>query len=391
MTNVLHTTGRRGSAAALGLALLCGAFIGGAAPASAVEAEPDVAAEAHGASVVDAYHLVSGTVSLLDANGSSSTAEGIQLTVYPPEYSPWLQTAEADGSFSFPDLQDGAYSVGVAYPASDAYAPQTVEFTVNGEDVVLNPIVLKTYLDEGTVSLSGDLVIGQTLTISTDGWPEGATLSYAWGASSGYSGGEIEGATSSTLTLADAQFGQMISAFVTAEAPGFAPTTISAFTDGTVSAPKKPAASAPVSNSNDLATYLQSKGSTPQAADSVGLPAGDLNPTKGYQGTAAWTAPDSFVDVYLYSTPVLVGTFPVVDGVVQFNLSAAQLTSAGAGGHTLVMVGQSSGAVTSVMLSVAPVLAATGVDLVPTVSGAAIFLLLGAGCLVAARRRRAQA
>ena len=399
MTHVLHTYGRRASSAALGVALLCGALMVGAAPASATEAEIDGASEVDGTvegngaaeSEDDAYHLVSGTVSLLDAAGSSSTAGGIQVTLRSPYESPSIEATAADGSFSFHSLEDGDYSIGVANPGSDVYAPESVEFTVDGGDVVLDPIVLKTYLAEGTMSVSGDTVVGQTLTITTSGWPAGVTLSYQWGSSGGNYGGPIDGATSSTLTLTDAQFGQMISAFVTAEKTGFAPTTISVFTDGVVSMPKKPAATAPVGSSAGLVAYLAGKGSTPQSAESVGLPAGALNPANGYQGTVSWTAADSFVDVYAYSTPVLVGTFPVVDGVVRFDLSAELLSRLGAGEHTLVILGQSSGAVTSANLSVAAVLAATGVDVVPALSGGALFLLLGALCLVAARRRRARA
>jgi LPXTG-motif cell wall-anchored protein len=363
--------------AVLGVALLSGAFLATAAPASAV--------------VVDELHDVTGTVSLLDAVGGSSTAAGLELTIYPPEYSPWTETTDADGEFTFADLEDGDYALEVVNPDSDDYGMEYVEFTVAGGDVVLDPIVLMTYLDEGTMSVSGDSVVGETLTITTGGWPSGVTLSYQWGFSTGQSGGPIDGATAATLTLTKEQIGYMISAFVTAEKTGFAPTTIALFSDEVVSTPKKPAAPAPVTDSDDLASYLAGKGSTPEAQESIGLPAGFLSPSKGYQAELSWFSPDSYVDVYLYSTPVFVGTFPVVDGVVQIDLSADVLSELGAGGHTLVVLGQSSGVVSSVKISLAATLASTGVDPALAFSASGLFLILGAAALFAARRMRSKA
>jgi LPXTG-motif cell wall-anchored protein len=99
---------------------------------------------------------------------------------------------------------------------------------------------------------------------------------------------------------------------------------------------------------------------------------------------------DDFVDVYLYSSPISVGTFPVVNGVAQVTLSASVLSELAAGSHTLVVVGQFSGIVASVNLSVAAALAATGFDVVAP-AGAALLLLLLGGALVLVRRRRQHA
>ncbi|UAJ81604.1 LPXTG cell wall anchor domain-containing protein [Leifsonia sp. ZF2019] len=122
-----------------------------------------------------------------------------------------------------------------------------------------------------------------------------------------------------------------------------------------------------------------------------------LDPTKGYTASVEWTSADSFVDVYVYSTPILLGSFPVVDGKVQVTLSADVLAQLAAGSHTLVLVGQSSGGVQAVALSVAAVtttaaLAATGSDAaIPATIGGLLVLLGAAGVLVARRRRSAQA
>jgi hypothetical protein len=362
--------------ALLGVAMLSGAMLASAAPASAL---------------VDELYDVTGTVSVLDAEGATSSAEDLEVFVYPADFSWTLQeNTAADGTFTFTDLADGEYILDLV-PDSDLYGYQSFDFTIAGGDVVLDPILLLTYLDEGTMSVSGDSVVGETLTISTSGWPSGVSLHYHWGFSTGQSGGPIDGATSPTLTLTDDHIGYMISAFVTAEKTGFAPTQISLFSDEFVSTPKKPAAPAPVADSDDLGSYLVGKGSTPQPQESVGLPSGSLSSAKGHQAEVTWWSPDSFVDVYLYSTPVFVGTFPVVGGVVEIDLSADVLSQLGAGGHTLVVLGQSSGAVSSVKISVAATLAATGVDPILAFSASGALLLLGAGALIAARRIRSKA
>lgn len=377
---------KRTLSAGLGIALLGGAFLVGAAPAAAVGMD---AAEVDAAEA-DGLYDVTGTVSLLDAAGASSTVEGIEVTIHPPEYSPWTGTTAADGTFSFPDLTDGDYSLDVVHPASEEYGYELVDFTIAGGDLVLDPIVLKTYLDAGTLTVTGDPVVGETLSISTGGWPAGTTLTYGWGYSTGQSGGPIDGATASTLTVAAEHIGYSLGAFVTGAKDGFAPTTVSLFSDETVTAPKQAAAPAPVASSDELGSYLVGKGSTPQPQDSVGLPAGSLNPTKGYEAIVSWLAADSFVDVYLYSSPLFVGTFPVIDGVAQITLSADVLSRLGAGGHTLVVLGQSSGSVSSVDVNVAAVLASTGVEPVVAFSASGLFLLLGALSLLGARRMRSR-
>lgn len=120
-----------------------------------------------------------------------------------------------------------------------------------------------------------------------------------------------------------------------------------------------------------------------------------LNPAEPHTATIDWFAGDSFVDVYAYSTPVLVGAFPVVDGQVQIVLSSAMLSSLAAGTHTLVITGQTSGSMQAVAFSVSavaaavattPTLATTGVDAIVPLGAAALLLLLGAGLVVVRRR-----
>jgi LPXTG-motif cell wall-anchored protein len=249
-------------------------------------------------------------------------------------------------------------------------------------------------LAAGTVAISGDAKVGSTLTATVSGWPADATLSYQWFYSGGQFGGEIPGATSSTFTITDEQAALRVGVVVTANQDGYAPSTASTLTDWVV-APQKPAAAAPVANSDGLAAYFASKGVTAQSPSTAGLPT-SLDPSKPYTAKVDWAANDSFVDVYVYSTPTFVGTFPVVDGVAQITLSADLLAKLAAGSHTLVVTGQSSGAVQAVSLSVsavAPVssLANTGSEATVPALAAALLLLLGAALVVARRRAAARA
>lgn len=241
-------------------------------------------------------------------------------------------------------------------------------------------------LPAGTVTVTGEHTVGSTLTGTTTGWPAGTELSYQWGYGTGAMGGAIEGATSPTYTITADHVGHFIGLVVTGTLPGFESSWANAVSEVRVTAPQKPAGPAPVANSTGLAAFLSSKGVTPQAQTATGLPAGALNPGTSYTANVIWTAGDSFVDVYAFSSPVLVGTFPVVNGVAQISLSSKVLSQLEAGTHTLVVTGQTSGAVQAVSLSVAFTLAATGPNLAAPIGTAALLLMLG-GALVVARRR----
>jgi len=249
-------------------------------------------------------------------------------------------------------------------------------------------------LPAGTATISGDAKVGSTLTVTTAGWPAGTTFDYEWYYSGGQFGGPIESADNApTYTLTEGETALQVGVIVTGHKDGFAPTQVYStnMTDWVV-APKKDAAPAPVASSDALPQFLASKGVTPATPASAGLPAA-LDASKGYTAKVEWAGADSYVDVYAYSTPVLVGTFPVVNGVVQISLTPALLASIAAGAHTLVITGQTSGTVQAVAFTVsavapAAVLADTGSDTtVPLLAGA--LLLFGGAALLVIRRRRA--
>ncbi|GAB3616245.1 hypothetical protein GCM10027416_08020 [Okibacterium endophyticum] len=89
----------------------------------------------------------------------------------------------------------------------------------------------------------------------------------------------------------------------------------------------------------DVAAITESFAPSGGAADNP-LNAFDRN--EPLSGELPWpNTTDSFVDVYAFSTPVFLGTFPVVDGKVI--LTGVDLSKLEAGGHQLVFVGQTSG------------------------------------------------
>ncbi|ERK67599.1 LPXTG cell wall anchor domain-containing protein [Leifsonia aquatica] len=292
----------------------------------------------------------------------------------------------------FLNTLDSAQLIGFGVLTDGVYDPSAVYPTAYIESIAFNGTTY-TFGTTGAATVSGTAAIGSTLTVSTADFPQGSTFSYEWYWNGGQRGGPIDGATGTSYTVTDDVAGSVVGVLVTAKLAGFTTARVYSNLTDVVPFVQKPAAAAPVANSTDLPAYLASHGVTPGTPLSAGLPA-TLDPTKGYTASVEWTANDGFVDVYLYSTPILLGSFPVVDGKVQVTLSADVLAKLAAGSHTLVLVGQSSGGVQAVALSVAAVtgtaaLAATGDNNVIPATLAGLLVLLGAAGVLVSRRRRA--
>ncbi|WP_166869650.1 LPXTG cell wall anchor domain-containing protein [Salinibacterium sp. ZJ70] len=260
-----------------------------------------------------------------------------------------------------------------------------------GGDILFSPMsdpLLE--MEVGTVSITGTPQVGNTLTAVVADWPEGATLSYQWAVNGGMWGDELTGETAITHVVTSEYVGAWIGVIVTAELEGYEEGWVLHVLDDPIWAPKEEPSGAPVNDSSGLAGFLSDAESTPGAADSVGLPTAPLSPGRSYTGTFNWLGFDSWVDVYAYSTPTYVGTFPVIDGVVQFSLGSSVLSRLSGGTHTLVVIGQSSGTVASARFDVARTLASTGVEVGPaSFALAGGMLVLGAAAF--AMRRRATA
>ncbi|MGO4103862.1 carboxypeptidase regulatory-like domain-containing protein [Leifsonia sp. YAF41] len=328
-----------------------------------------------------ATYSISGVVTAKDAN--PAFAPTIVLSGIAGS-SPWQTEPDAEGNFTFERLDPSAdLSLTIS---AEGYGTKVIAAPITDADVTVS-VELLANLTAGTVTITGTHAVGSTLTAVTAGWPAGTTFSYAWGAVGPYAqnSGDIEGANASTLPVTADIVNKRIWVQAIGHLDGFADGySEPAFTD----APQLPIAAPPVANSSELAAFLEANGSTPASQTSVGLPAGALDPTKSYTANVPFAGSDDFVDVFLYSSPISVGTFPVVNGVAQVTLSAKVLGQLAAGSHTLVVVGQFTGTVSSVAISVSAVLAETGSNAVVPITASALLLLLG-GALVAVRRRRA--
>lgn len=157
-----------------------------------------------------------------------------------------------------------------------------------------------------------------------------------------------------------------------------------------------PRADPPATNDTALTTLLTDNDVDVAAETNAFVPAtgssapGKVDPSKPFSGTLPWASNDNFVDVYAYSSPIYLGTFPVVDGkVVLTNLDLSKLED---GSHHLVFLGQTSGALSAIVLLVSGQLAATGADAWPLIVASLILLGTGAVLVIATgslpRRRR---
>lgn len=383
MPRITRNTLRRTSALILGGAVALAGALAFAAPAAAVPATT---------------YILNSTVVFTDEGEivRPETVADIQLKNLSTNA---ILTASASyTNYSFSGLVDGNYkltftSTNLDYPAEAT----VVNFTVAGADPVVPETVITPYpkLGGGAVTVTGSSVVGQTLTGSVAAFTgtNGATVTpdsvtYSWGYSRGYSGDEIPGATGATVVVPEAAIGSQIFHAAVAKKSGFRPTYVNGGAEGVVSTPQKAAAPAPVADSSQVDALLAQKFVEKIAPADAGLPVGGLSPETSYTAKIDWFAPDSFVDVYSYSSPRLVGTFAVVDGVVQVNLTPAILAMIGSGTHTLVYVGQTTGDIQAVAFEVRAVLASTGADLTtPLIAGGA--LLFVGGALLVIRRRRA--
>ena len=334
-----------------------------------------------------ATYSISGVVTAKDAN--PAFAPTLTLNVVGGYSGTWIQIDKA-GNFTIPNLAPGT-DLWLTVSA-EGYATQVKTQVITDADVTLSFLLLPP-LTAGTVSLSGTVSVGSTLTATPAGWPAGTTFSYQWGAVGPHAqhSGDIQGAESSTLPVTADIVNKRIWVQAIGHLDGFAD-GYSDITFGTT--PQLPIAAAPVADSADLAAFLAAAGSTPASQTSTGLPAGALNPAQSYTANVQFAGSDTFVDAYVYSSPISIGTFPVVNGIAQITLSPSVLSQLAAGSHTLVVVGQFTGAVSSVTLNVAAAsatsattasLAATGFNAAVPFGVAALAMLLGAALVL--RRR----
>lgn len=367
-----------------------------------------------GVSDVAVGHSVSGSVFMRDPGGVVAPAEGVLVELSGPweegwdeeeldEDEEWVPDEDmlfvetltaADGTYSFADVPDGEYTLWFDAGEESIYLPDYLDVTVAGGDLVADDLLLTPVVPLGDLETRGSPVVGKTLELVPSNWIAGTSFTYmwAWGriSDSEISVGLLDDADGNSYTVTPEHIGAFVVVVVLAENPGYDPLITGAMWEEPISAPRKAPAPAPVADSDGLGAFLVSHGSTPRPQTAAGLPSGSLNPQQDYTAVISWDGPDSFVDVYGYSTPVFVGTFPVVDGSVAVELDAATLTELGGGAHTLVLLGQSSGDVGSLRLDIAAMLAATGAAPAPALGAGALLTVFGVAGIAFGRRRRAE-
>ena len=243
-------------------------------------------------------------------------------------------------------------------------------------------------------TISGTPKVGFTLTADAGSWePDGVELHYQWKAD-----GSNIGTDSTTYALTGADVGKTITVTVTVTKDGYTATSTSAaFSVNNAEVPAPPAASSPVrivvpvaprvsvvteqtpqvpvvteqtpppppvtaqivlaelgSSTEQLLERYQAANNgdaPPSAAEVLTIAAGELEAGTGailsttdFVASMPWagSSGDQWVDVWAYSTPTYIGTFPVINGVLK--ITGADLSALAAGDHHLVLVGQTSGA-----------------------------------------------
>lgn len=294
----------------------------------------------------------------------------------------------------------GAYISGVSNGQASAY-PVAIGFRVEGpagatariDDFVIRDSALSFTASPTTlvltVTTSGAAVPGVAAVLSATVSPSTAqgTVRFSDGATLVSEGSVVDGAYSAMVAGLGAGAHTLTASFLPADEGAFAGSSSTPVTL-TVSEKQDPAAP-PAANTDELLALpgvvtMPSSAFTPTGG-STGA-SGSLDGSKPLSGEVPWTdASDSFVDVYGYSSPIYLGTFPVVNGVVQ--LTGLDLSALPGGGHHLVFVGQTSATVVVMAVSITAALAATGTDVLAPSILASVLLVLGLALLVVRRRR----
>ena len=365
----------------------------------AVSTTSTVTVSPSGSAVTGTAVTVTGTVSPSTAVGSIEILDGTTR----------LGEGTATGgvfTVETSELKVGDHSLTATFTPANAENYQastsaTVTFTVNAPSVSTTSTV--------TVSPSGSAVTGDPVTVTGTVSPSTAVgsieiLDGTTRLGEGTATGGVFTVKTSELKVGDHN---LTAVFTPTNAEDYQAST-SATVTFTVNEKELPAGP-PSTNTDQLEVLIKTQGLDVSGTTDSFVPSGDttdnpldsLDVSKTFSGTLPWSdTADSFVDVYAYSSPVFLGTFPVVKGKVQ--ITGVDLSALQAGGHYLVFVGQTSGtvsvmAVTVVAPEVAPVVAAddsssvlpsTGLDSNVPIGAAGILLLLGLGLLIAGRRRR---
>ena len=356
-------------------------------PTPAISSSTVVVASPSGAVVEGAAVTLTGQVSPVSAVGTIAIFDGTTSLG---------SGAANNGAFtvSTSTLALGRHSLTARFTPANAqdYQASTsaaVAFSVNAVDVTAPVVAITGGADaptnETTPTITGttDASTGTTVTVTVAGQTLTTTVQ--------------TGGTWSVTPTALAAGTHTVVASITDPAGNTGTAT------QTLTVNARAAADPPASSTGELQNLVETQGLDVSGTTDSFVPSGDttdnpldsLDASKTFSGTLPWVnTQDSFVDVYAYSSPVFLGTFPVVNGKVQ--ITGVDLSALQAGGHHLVFVGQTSGTVSVMAVTVAAagsvsLLSSTGVDPAVPIGAAGILLLLGLGLLIVAARRRRRA
>lgn len=295
------------------------------------------------------------------------------------------QVAADATSATFTGLQAGSYTASVVATSARGSAAASVPSAAR-VIAAAQQTTVTTSTSPAAVSVLGTAVT-VTATVAPGSAP--GTIAIFDGATKLGEGPAVSGAFSVTTSALAKGDHSLTATFTPTDSLAFTPSTSQAAAfEVTV---KEAPAPAPAGSTQTLLAAVDAD-DIKQSTDSFtgsGQALGALDASKPLTGELPWSSPDSFVDVYVYSTPVFVGTFPVVNGKVI--LSGAALPSLAAGTHHLAFVGQSSGALQVLQVQVVPAaagLANTGSTVTAPLVLSGLLLLVGAGIVLIARRRR---
>ncbi len=267
-------------------------------------------------------------------------------------------------------LAPGAHAVTASFTPTD-----TTAFTAS----VSEPLTVTITPITRTPIITGTPRVGETVAADVGTWSHGTTFTYQWTRD----GADIVDATSSTYTLVSADATHEVAVKVTGTVPGI----LDPITTTSSAVPVAPAAvvtpTAPTSQQVD-------------AAPQGGMTTGGADAEGHIVATVPGAHSGNVLTFYVYSDPILVGTFTVAsDGTVAMTLP----TGLEAGTHRLVALDSDGDIVGWTTFTIAGSgsatsgLAFTGTDVLPAALGASALLLAGLAFLTVAlvRRRRRNA
>ncbi|SEN51507.1 hypothetical protein SAMN05216281_1094 [Cryobacterium luteum] len=343
--------------------------------------------------------VISGVVSK-NVLGTTSPAENIEVTILAADGTPGFNGIDytaSDGSYSVNSLAAGSYKVSfgsygtptgfaVVYndnaPTAEGAKSIKVakDFEVSNIDATL---VLDgtAYPISGEVAIVGEARVGQTLSVAGPWTPSDPELSYAWHRSGSY--GDVK--TSSTYTITEDDLGSTLNVRVTGMATGSA----TFWSESTKAVQPANTTSTPVSP----ALLPQTGGVTSVSvvgpkSDRVTMPQKTIAPGASIPITGTGFAPFEVVDIWLHSTPVLLGTL-TADALGRVSGSFPMPANIASGTHHIVLVDENGVSYTSAAVVVA--LADTGTDLSSGWLALALMALGGLALTIRARRRTALA